>query len=171
MASGSGAKGSACRPDQRLDLGGEGEGLTGCHIVERLDPKAVARQKEFAPLTIPDRKRPHPVQAIQACLAPLRICRQNDLRIAAAAKAMPKALQLFAQFDVVVNLAVEHDPEAPIGADHWLMTGRRQVENRKAAKPERQTAPCAMRLIERRQRQTRVGLGALAYCYAHPRLR
>ncbi|MFO0636680.1 MAG: hypothetical protein U0168_27930 [Nannocystaceae bacterium] len=48
---------------------------------------------------------------------------------------MTAALQLRAQLDVVVDLAVEGDPQRTVGAGHGLRAGR-QIDDREAAMAE-----------------------------------
>ncbi len=49
---------------------------------------------------------------------------------------MAESLQFLAQFDEVVDLAVEDDDVTSIAAQHRLVAGRRQIQDRKAAKPQ-----------------------------------
>ena len=66
---------------QAFDLGGEGESRTVPGIVERLHPHAVPRAEEPAPISVPDGKREHPVEARDAGLAPLPVGCEQDLGV------------------------------------------------------------------------------------------
>ena len=80
---------------------------------------------------------PHSVQAFQTLRAPLEIAVKQDLGVAGRAERMASRLQLPAQFDEVVNLAVEDQGDGTVDGAHRLVASRRQVENRQAPEPER----------------------------------
>jgi hypothetical protein len=124
----------------RLELGGERQATVRHPVVERLDAEAVARGEEAVLLRVPDREAPHPVHARQHVLAPGRPRGEDHLGVAAGAKRRAPGLQLLAQLDEVVNLAVEDEPVAPARIAHGLVAGGRKVEDRQPAEREAHAA-------------------------------
>ena len=114
---------------ERLRLRSEGELRLGLDVIERFDAEAVAATEELSAPAVPDRKGPHAVEALDAALAPLLIGSQQHLGVAGAAKGVAKRGQFGAQFDVVVDLAVETDGELAVGAAHGGVAARREVED------------------------------------------
>ena len=122
--------------ENRLDLGRQHDARAVAPAIERLDAEPVARGEHAPPGLVVDRERPHPVEAADAVGAPLVVRLQQDLGVAGGAELASELLQLVLQLEVVVDLAVEHDREPPVGALHRLMAGRRQVENRQTPEAE-----------------------------------
>src|SRR5947199_5557140 len=61
---------------------------------------------------------------------------QNNCGIGACVKLVSVTRKLCFEFYVVVNLAIENDPQAAIRAGHWLMAGGREVQDRQTPKSE-----------------------------------
>ena len=79
------------------------------------------------PRSLLDERRP--VQAVQLRAAPR--CRS------ASASGTPAARSSAAQLAEVVDLAVEHQHDLPVGAEHRLVRARRQVDDRQARVAQR----------------------------------
>src|SRR5207302_5734389 len=107
---------------------------------ERLDAHAVAHEMQ-APLgAVPQREGEHAHEALDRGVeTPCLKGGKNDFRIGVSAPGRSKsaALQLFADRQKVVDLAVEDDREAAGGGLHRLMTGRREIDDREAPESER----------------------------------
>src|SRR5207248_6536979 len=80
------ADGARVRLEARLRVGAEGARLAREDeppaveaVVERLDAEAVARAEEAPPRLVPERERPHAVEALDAALAPLAVGGEDDL--------------------------------------------------------------------------------------------
>jgi hypothetical protein len=121
--------------EDALDLGRHDGGPALRVHEQRLDAPAVARTEDGAVATIVDRERPHAVQALHACGPPLHVGMKEHLGIARRPEDMPTGPKLVAQFDEVVDLAVEHDRENAIGRQHRLMPRGRKIEDRQATEP------------------------------------
>ena len=93
---------------------------------------------QATPLAIPRRDGEHALQLPQRRLdAPGFEAGTDDFGVTVAAKGEPFSLQFAAQRVVIVDLAIEHNGEAPTRRPHGLMARRRQVENRQAAESQR----------------------------------
>jgi len=101
-------------------------------VAERLDREAVAREDEPPFTLVPERERPHAVEALEAVGTPRRIRVEDDLGVGLRAEASATALEVAAELDVVVDLAVVGDPEAPLGEAHRLVTCGRRVDDAQA---------------------------------------
>src|SRR5690349_4051039 len=120
----------------RLDLGRQHESALVVIPEQGLHTKAVARGKQPTSMAVVYDKCPHSVQARQTLLAPLLICRQQHFGVAVGPERMSQRAQLVAQFDEVVDRAVEDDHMASVRTDHRLMTGFREVEDGEASERE-----------------------------------
>jgi hypothetical protein len=115
---------------ERPRLAREGEPAAVEPVVERLHPEAVARAEERPLLAVPDRERPHPVELVDAALAPLAVAREQHLRVGLAAEAIALRAQLLAQLEVVVDLAVEDQLEPSIVGGERLESRVGEVDDR-----------------------------------------
>jgi hypothetical protein len=98
-------------------------------IVERLDTVAIACEHQPLGAAIPDRKREHAVQSLDAGFSPLGERLQQHLGVGARPELLAGGPKLGPQFLKVVDLAVVSDDIAPVGAHHRLMAGRGQVDD------------------------------------------
>ena len=88
----------------------EDKGAVGVSVVERLDPRSVARQHQSGPLLVPERNGKHAVEVVDEVVAPTARRHGRSSRY-------PKAFGIgvhrpardVAQLHKVVDLAVEHD--------------------------------------------------------------
>ena len=109
--------------EQCLDLGPKQQRPAIEAVIQRLDPKPVARDKEPAFPSIPDRKRVHSAQVLNA-VTPMLFIEVNDgLGVAVSPVTMPASFQAFAQFLVVVEFAVVDDPDVVLFVADGLVTG------------------------------------------------
>ena len=123
---------------QRLHLRGKGKVAVGQFREEqRLLAEAIARQEKALLDAVPDRERPHAVEAQHAGFAPLLIGREDDFCVRFSAEDMPQRLQFAADLDEVVDLAVESDPVATFAEAHRLLAVLGQVEDRQSPVSER----------------------------------
>src|SRR5581483_3926285 len=120
-------------------LAGEREAVDFEAEVARLHAEAVARAEQRAATAVPDDERPHAVEALDARLAPLEVRGVQHLGVALAAEAMTFRLQLGAQLDVVVDLAVEHELAAAVRGWERLEAGVGEVDDRESKVAEAHT--------------------------------
>src|SRR5689334_10654895 len=72
---------------QAFNLTGNTQRAVGLHVViERFHAEPVARAEEPTGPRVPDQKREHADESLQARVAPALISSQNDLRIGSASK-------------------------------------------------------------------------------------
>ena len=83
-------------------------------IVERLFAEAVAGQKQFLVPVVPDGQGEHPVEVFGRTLFDLFVQVDNYFGVAVGGEAMPLFHQVFAEFPVIVNLAVKNDLNAAV---------------------------------------------------------
>ena len=121
-----------------LRFGGEGQQFVALIDVERLDPKAISAEQEAPGLLVPQRQRPHSIEATKGVLSPASVRLEDDLGVALAAKADARLLQLGAQLKVVVELAVVAEGQPRLFQAHGLSGQRAQVDNRQAPVAEGQ---------------------------------
>ena len=72
---------------QRLQLGREGERVSGQPVVQRLDAEAVARQDQALSPRVPDRDREHPAEALGEARPVLLVEVRQDFGVALGAEA------------------------------------------------------------------------------------
>ena len=68
-----GDRGESRKGEERLDLGGKHEVSGGRRVIKRLDPQAIASAEQTARPSVPDRECEHPLNVLEAVLAPLAI--------------------------------------------------------------------------------------------------
>src|SRR5260221_12229874 len=98
--------------EKRLDLGSEMQLAPALADEERLFAEAVARHEEVVAARVPDRKREHPAQALDAALAPMLVRAQQHLGVGIEREAAAERLGLASQLAKVVDLAVERQDQA-----------------------------------------------------------
>ena len=120
---------------QRLQLGREGERVSGQPVVERLDAETVAREDEALSPRVPDRDREHPPETLREKRPVLLVEVREDLRVALRAEGMALVDELGTQLAVVVDLAVLHDGDRAVLVRQRLVA-RLQVDDRQAPRGE-----------------------------------
>src|SRR5581483_9312229 len=109
-------------------------------VVERLDAEAVARAEERTTVGVPDYERPHAVEAVDAPLAPFAIRGEDHLAVRARREGVAFREQLFAQLQVVVDLAVVQ--ELKLAVLHRLEPGVGEIEDRQPQVAEAHAVLC-----------------------------
>src|ERR1700754_425033 len=104
-------------------------------IQQRLLPDPVAREKQLLGPLVPDRKRKHAAQVLRTINAPLIVSMNDRFGVAVGVELVTELFQLLAQFEVVVDLAVEDDPRGTVLVVNRLLTAF-QVDDREPAHPE-----------------------------------
>ena len=97
----------------------------GARPVERLDAEPIAHEQQPPPWRVPDRECEHAAEAVHAVVAPLFIRVDDGLGVRARAVAMPGRFELAADVGVVVDLAVEHDPDGAVFVGQRLLARAR----------------------------------------------
>src|SRR5262249_49358083 len=126
--------------EDRLRLRGEHQARRRDGVVERLLAHAVACEHEALGAGVPQGQPEHALEGINEVEAALLVEMGNDLGVAAGAKAMAGAQEVFAERTVVVDLAVADD------LDVALLVGQRlravlDVDDGEAAAAESHPAP------------------------------
>ncbi len=122
--------------EDRFQLRSKIEIVAAPRDVQRLDSGAVARQHQALGFLAPQRYRKHSAQPRKAFRVPLDECAQHRLSIRVAAEAMPARFQFAAQFEVIVDFAVERDHVRGVFADDRLIAAV-QVDNFQAGGAQR----------------------------------
>ncbi len=92
-----------------LQFRAEVQVVAAARDVQRFDPHAIASQHQAAVGLTPQRHREHPAQPRETLRVPLQERIQNRFGVAAGAEAISALFQFPAQFQVIVDLAVEDD--------------------------------------------------------------
>ena len=135
---GSKARGDGRVREERLDLGGEPEPAPDAGVVQRPYPEPVPGEHQTLGATVPQRQRPLAVEPGEAVGSPLLPGVQDHLGVAGGAEDVAHVAQLFGEFDVVEDLAVEGHPEVPVRAAHGLGAAL-GVDDRQPGVPERRS--------------------------------
>ncbi len=107
--------------EDRLDLRAQHQPRIVFVDEQRLLAGAVAGQQQRAVARVPQREREHAVEARDSGGAPRLPRRDDDLGVALRAKREALGDQLLAQFLEVVDLTVEAERHATVGAEHRLV--------------------------------------------------
>ena len=132
-----GAGGDQATGEQGLDLRGGGERVAVPGVVEGLDAQAVARAEDRARAAVPEHKAPHAVEAGHTLAAPLFVGVEDDLGVAVCAEDVAAGAKVGGEFLVVVDAAVEGDPDAAVLVGHRLAAAL-GVDDGQAIVPEHQ---------------------------------
>src|SRR5436190_1907896 len=97
---------------ERLRLRGEAEVVADPRHEERADAESVSCQNELAGQRVPDGEGKVAVEAVEAAGSPAGISVCEHLRIGSGREVVAEPLELTAQLDVVVDLAVLYHPVA-----------------------------------------------------------
>src|SRR5262249_27899474 len=108
-------------------------------VVEGLLAGAVAGEEQLLTATIEDREGEHPVQAVEARRAPLLVRVDDHLGVRAGAEVVAAVLELVAELDVVVDLAVRDHRERLILGEDGLAAAL-EIDDRQAAHPRGEPA-------------------------------
>src|SRR5262249_33720987 len=104
-------------------------------VIERLDADAVANKPEAPDPRIPKCEGEHAAEFLQAFNAPFLKGVKDDLRVGVVCFPVVTShlFQLTPDFRVVVNLAIEDDPDRTVGIAHRLRGRGRQVDDGETA--------------------------------------
>ena len=108
--------------ENRFRFTGEKQCIGGHGPVERLDADPIARRKDALLTGIPDGEREHAVQSFETAFPQLFVEMEDDFGIALRAELM-MTREFATQFDVVVDLTIEGDPDRPVFVAHGLTPG------------------------------------------------
>ncbi len=132
---------------KRLELRAEYQRAADVPIVERLLADAIAGERELAPFPIPQPHRKHAHGTLQRAhhsSSGNGLEKNFGVGMAAPRRKRPVRMrfvfEIAAQVPVVVYLAVECRDVAPVVRAHRLVTRGRQIDDRQATMPERDTA-------------------------------
>src|SRR5690348_13403787 len=128
------------RSENRFDLRSKNKPVANVRVIQRLDPDVIAHQRQRSLAIVPDGKRKHAVEPSQTFPTPLLDRGQQNFRIAVCFELMTQRAQLFAQFAVIVDFAVEGENETAVRREHRLVTGRSGIDDRKASMAQTGTA-------------------------------
>ena len=120
---------------QRLQLRTEHETVTERRVVERLDPQPVADEHERLPRLIPERDGEHSAQVLDEVRTVLLVEVNDDFRVGVGGESVPAGLQIRAEIPIIVDLAVEHDPDRSVLVRERLMAPR-EVDDAEPPHPE-----------------------------------
>ena len=164
-------------PEEGLRLGREGEEAAPLPIVEGLLAQAVAREEQGPPRAVPEGEREHAAQALDARLAERGVRLEDHLGVALRPESPTARLELRPELAEVVDLAVEHEPEALVGVAHRLPP-RDEVDDREPRHAERHAGlsvdahvvgPAMAEQVEHRRQEIRRRLADEAGDAAHQR--
>ncbi len=138
--------------EDRLDFRPEEQPVVCHRPVDRLDAQAIAREQQPRPARIPDRKREHPPQPVHAVVPPLLVRVHDCFGIGSRAIPVSGRFEIRTHIGMVVDLAVEDDPDRLVLVGERLVA-RRKVHDAQAAMGERGV------LIDQQPRIVRTAVG------------
>ena len=145
---GVGARASVARGQDLPGLRGHEQRAPRDGPVQGLDAEAVAGQHQPAPREVGDGDRPHPVEALEAALAPRLVGREEHFGVALGVEMPAPGAQLVAQRAEVVDLAVECDPAPAVRGAHRLARLLAQVEDAQPAEADHDRSPLRRHRVE-----------------------
>ena len=107
--------------ENRLQLRRKHEIAVDLRVVERLDAQTIAREKQLPPPFVPDREGKHAAQIPDGLRAEVLVQMDDRFRIAFGAEHVAAPRQQPPKLPVVVDLAVEHDPDRAVLVRHGLL--------------------------------------------------
>src|SRR5438067_5231467 len=107
--------------EQRLDFGSEEEQIAGTRPIERLDAEAIAHEQQPLLRRVPERERKHAAEPVDALVAPLLVRVDDRFGVRAGLVAMTARFEIAPNLGVVVDLAVEDDPDRLVLVRQRLM--------------------------------------------------
>jgi len=119
-----------------FDFGGEKESPAIIEIIEGFDSEAVAAAEEGLFFCVPECKGPHAIEARNEVLSPIFVGFEDDFGIAGSEEGESGVAEFVLQFDIVVDFAVEDNPEAARGGSHGLRAGVGEIQDGESAMAE-----------------------------------
>src|SRR5687767_2793889 len=124
------------RSKDGFDLGTKDERLGSERVIQRLDTDVIANQRQRSLAIIPNGEGKHAVETADSFLAPLSEHSQQDFGVTICFEPVSARSKLFAQFAVVINLAVESENVTAVRRKHWLVAGGSRINDRETAMAE-----------------------------------
>jgi hypothetical protein len=122
---------------QGFDFRAEHQPIALLGDVQRLDADAIARQQQPPADAVPQRKREHAAQVVDAVRPVLLIQVQDGLAVGARAVGVAARFQARPVLGMVIDLSVEDEPQAAILVAHRLIA-RDEVDDAQPSEPEAQ---------------------------------
>src|SRR5258708_1563018 len=97
-----------------FDLGAKEKRIRRRSVIQRLNAKPVTGNEQCSLLTVPNRECEHAAQVLNAIAAVLFVKMNDGFGIAIGAIAVAALLQFLAQFGVIVDFAVEDNPNCAV---------------------------------------------------------
>ncbi len=89
-------------------------------VEKRLLAIRIACAEELAPVPVIDREREHAVNPLEHVRAPVPIAGEQHLGVGGRAEGVSRADELFAKFEIVVDLAVVRDDDLAVSGNERL---------------------------------------------------
>ena len=121
--------------NERLDLRTEYERVRAHGEEQRLLAEGVAREHEPLRFLVPEREGEHAAKPADRLEVPGAEGLDKDFGVGGGAETVAEGKQLFAELDIVIDLAVEDDGVAAVRAPHRLLAAA-NVDDRQAAMTE-----------------------------------
>ena len=126
---------------QRLGLGAERHPARHTREIERLDAEPVAGEHQPAAARVPQGDGEHAVEVGQEIEPAVLVEMDDDLGVGMiGGEAVAGALELLAQLDVIVDLAVEDDGDRLVLVEDRLLAGG-DIDDGEPPRPERNARP------------------------------
>ena len=115
--------------EDRLDLGGEEQRAVLQGVVERLHAEPIPGEQHPSPASVPEGEGELALQLVDARLPALLVKVDDRLRVRPAAIPVTAGLEPAPKRLVVVDLAVEDDPDGFVLVRHRLAAGGREIHD------------------------------------------
>ncbi len=127
---------------QGSDGGGEGDLSVADGVDQRLDAETVADQREGLRGIVPDAEGEHAAEAGDESVdAPLLITAQEDFGVAMGAESVAAFFEFLAEFEEIIDAAVENQADFAVVGEHGLVAGGAEVDDGEAAVAEIGSGP------------------------------
>ena len=90
-------------------------------VKQRLLAEPIARQQHAASVQVADRERKHAVEPLDARVAVFLVGVDDRFGVGVRPEPVSARLEIAPQLEVVVDFAVEHDPDRPVFVGHRLL--------------------------------------------------
>src|SRR5574337_632903 len=107
--------------ENRLDLRSEQQQVAGARPVERFDAQSIAHEQQPPLRRVPQCEREHAAQPVHTAVAPLLVGVNDRLGIRARRVRVPVPFERATNLRVVVDFAVERDPDGAVLVGERLM--------------------------------------------------
>ena len=121
--------------EERFELGAEYQPIAQRRVVERLDAEPVTDEHEGLSRLVPQRDGEHPPEVMDEVRTVLLVEMNDRFRIGIGGETVPASLQIRSELPIIVDLAVEYDPDRPVLVRQRLMAAG-DVDDAEPAHPE-----------------------------------